>query len=144
VSRSIPIKPLTVRAIGLSLALLGTVANADVVAIVSSKSTVPALNKDQASDIFLGKASRFPDGTQAVPIDQQEGSGTRDAFYAKVAGKTAAQIKAYWAKIIFTGRGKPPREVADGAEMKRFVVENPGVIGYIEDKFVDSSVRVVL
>lgn len=129
----------------LALALsVGVPAAADVVAVVSSKSSVTALSKNQIVDIFLGKASRFPDGEQAVPIDQGEGSPARDEFYARFTGKSAAQIKAHWSKIIFTGRGQPPKEVANSAEVKKHVVEDPKAIGYIERSFVDDSVRVLL
>jgi ABC-type phosphate transport system substrate-binding protein len=119
-------------------------AAADVVAVVSSKSSVTVLSKNQVVDIFLGKASRFPDGEQAVPIDQVEGSAARDEFYAKFTGKSAAQIKAHWSKIIFTGRGQPPKEVSDSIEVKKQVVQNPKAIGYIERSLVDGSVRVLL
>jgi hypothetical protein len=70
-----------------------------------------ALGVPQGSlqDIFLGKTARFPDGSQAVPVDQSEGTIVRDEFYNKLVGKSAAQMKAYWSKIIFTGRGQPPR-----------------------------------
>jgi ABC-type phosphate transport system substrate-binding protein len=130
--------------LALALLLGSTVTWADVVAVVSAKSPITALSKSQVADIFLGKASYFPDGVQAVPIDQEEGSITRVEFYAKVVGKTAAQIKAYWSKIIFTGRGQPPPTVSSGAEVKKRLVENPAAIGYIDASMVDDSVRVVL
>ncbi|MEO8135313.1 MAG: phosphate ABC transporter substrate-binding protein [Betaproteobacteria bacterium] len=102
------------------------------------------LSKNQIVDIFLGKSARFPDGSQAIPIDLAEGSPVRDEFYGAFAGKSTAQIKAHWSKIIFTGRGQPPREVPNSAEMKKLIAENPGVIGYIEQSQVDRSVKVVL
>ena len=61
----------------------------------------------QGTDIFLGRATRFPNGLLAVPIDQVEGSAAREEFYTRFVGKSAAQMKAYWSKIIFTGRGQP-------------------------------------
>jgi ABC-type phosphate transport system substrate-binding protein len=115
-----------------------------IVAVVSAKSPVTALSRNQVVDIFLGKASRFPDGTEAVPIDQAEGAPARDEFYRDFADKSEAQLKAYWSKIIFTGRGQPPEAAANGREVKKFVAENPGAIGYIEQGMVDSSVKVVL
>ena len=130
--------------IALALGLGALSAAADVVAVVSSKSSVTALSKNQVADIFLGKTSRFPDGEPAVPIDQVEGSPARDEFYAKFTGKNAAQIKAHWSKIIFTGRGQPPKEVASSAEVKKEVVQNPRAIGYIERSLVDGSLRVLL
>jgi ABC-type phosphate transport system substrate-binding protein len=129
--------------ISLALSLASGAAMADVVAVVSAKSPITALSKSQLTDIFLGKANRFPDGTQAVPIDQAEGSAVRDEFYDKVAGKSAAQIKAYWSKIIFTGRGQPPPSVSSTIEMKKRINENSAAIGYIDRGMVDDSVRVV-
>ena len=115
----------------------------DVVAVVSAKSPVTSLTQSQVADIFLGKASRFPDGTQAIPIDQPEDTPVRDRFYTQVAGKSPAQVKAYWSKIIFTGRGQPPVQAANGAEVKKMIAQNPSAIGYIEPALVDDSVRVV-
>ncbi len=133
-----------VGAIGLALSLSGGATMADVVAVVSSRSPLTELSKNQVVDIFLGRASRFPDGEQALPIDQAEGSLARDEFYAKFAGKSAAQIKAHWAKIIFTGRGQPPEEVPNSVEVKKLVVKKPNAIGYIEKNMVDGSVKVLL
>ena len=129
--------------IGLALNLGSAVVNADVVAVVSAKSPVTTLSMSQVADIFFGRVSRFPNGLQAFPVDQAEGAAIRDEFYSKVVGKNAAQIKAYWSKIIFTGRGQPPPIVANNIEMKKRISENPAAIGYIDRALVDESVRVV-
>jgi ABC-type phosphate transport system substrate-binding protein len=139
-----PVTCTALLSIALTLGMGRASVRADVVAVVSAKSTVTTLTKAQMTDIFLGKVSRFPNGAQAVPIDQPEGSVARDEFYAKFAGKSAAQIKAFWAKIIFTGRGQPPKEVVDSIEMKKRISESPTAIGYIEEKMLDDSVKVVL
>lgn len=131
-------------AIGVALSLNAGGAVADMVAVVSTKNPVTALSKNQVMDIFLGKTSRFPDGSQAVPIDQVEGAAARDAFYASFASKSPAQLKAHWSKIIFTGRGQPPPEVANSVEVRKFIVDNPNAIGYIEQEMVGGSVRALL
>jgi ABC-type phosphate transport system substrate-binding protein len=115
---------------------------ADVVAVVSVRSPIDVLSASQVVDIFLGKAHHFPDGTPAVPIDQAENSTARDEFYLRV-GKSAAQIKAYWSKIIFTGRGQPPATAPNGIEIRKRIVGNPAAIGYIDRSLVDSTVKVV-
>jgi ABC-type phosphate transport system substrate-binding protein len=127
----------------IALSLAASTAMAEVVPIVSAKSPVMSLSRDQLTDIFLGKVSRFPNGLPAVPIDLAEGSAVRDEFYGRFFGKTSAQIRAFWAKVIFTGRGQPPREVPDGAAMKRLVVENINAIGYVERDMLDASVKVL-
>jgi len=129
---------------GLALSLkLAAAGNADVVAVVSSKCAVSTLSKDQITDIFLGKATRFPGGAPAVPIDQLEGSPARDEFYATFANKSPAQVKAHWTKIIFTGRGQPPKSVSNSVEVRKLIAANPQVISYIERSAVDDTVKVL-
>lgn len=130
--------------VGLVLSLGARMASAEVVAVVSARNTVTTLSKNEVMDIFLGKASRFPDGGLAVPIDQVEGSAARDEFYLVFAGKSPAQVKAHWSKITFTGRGRPPQEVATGAAVKERLARNPQAIGYLPRAMVDASVKVVL
>ena len=126
--------------------LLGTsypAVSEDVVAVVSARSPVTSLNAAQVADIFLGKTSRFPDGSPAMPIDLSEEAPERDRFYAQYTGKSPAQVKAHWSKIIFTGRGQPPRQAASGREAKKLIADNPSAIGYIDTSLVDSTVRVL-
>ena len=136
-------KTLSIGSLVLATSLTASAATAEVVAVVSARSSVTALSEREIADIFLGRQSRFPNGEPAVPIDQIEDAPVRDEFYAKYANKSAAQVKAHWSKIIFTGRGQPPQAVANGAEVKKRVAQNPNAIGYIDDSLVDDSVRVL-
>jgi ABC-type phosphate transport system substrate-binding protein len=133
----------TIFGLALSLAM-ARAGNADVVVVVSSKCAASTLSKDQVLDIFLGKTTRFPDGTLAVPIDQVEGSPARDEFYAKFANKSPAQVKAHWTKIIFTGRGQPPKSVPNSVEVRKLIAANPQAISYIERSAVDGNVKVLV
>jgi ABC-type phosphate transport system substrate-binding protein len=119
-------------------------AHADVVVIVSSKSSVKSLTAQQTTKIFLGKVVTFPNGLAALPIDQPEGSAVRDEFYAKVVHKNSSQLTAYWAKVIFTGDGRPPNLLADSLSVRKAIAHDPNAIGYIEKSDVNRSVRVVL
>ena len=125
----------------LSVSVGDAPAVADVIMVVSAKSAMTTLTRDEAGDIFLGKTSRFRSGEQAVPIDQVEGSSARGEFYATMAGKSAAQLKAYWSKMIFTGRGQPPKEVAGSDEVKKFVASHAAAIGYIDRSALDGTVK---
>ena len=129
---------------GLALSFAVGPATAEIVAVVASTSTVTTLSKAQVTDIFLGNMSRFPNGAQAVPIDQQEGSPARDEFYATYAGKSPAQMKSHWSKIIFTGRGQPPKAASNNIEVRKLIAADPKAIGYIERSALDSSVKIVI
>ena len=126
------------------LVLSACTAHADVVVVVSAKSSVQGLTADQVSQIFLGKVNAFPDGTVAVPLDQADNASERNAFYTKITGKDAMQLKSYRSKLIFTGKGQPPKELPGNSEVKKAVAGDPAAIGYIDKSAVDSSVRVVL
>ncbi|WP_395407615.1 phosphate ABC transporter substrate-binding protein [Pseudoduganella sp. UC29_106] len=131
--------------LGASLSMSACLAAAaELVVIVSARSPVMTLRAEQVADIFLSEVATFPDGREACAIDLRVGSPLRDEFYAKVAKRSPALMKAYWTKMIFTGRGQPPRELPNSVEVRRLVAENPGMIGYIERGALDSSVRTVL
>jgi ABC-type phosphate transport system substrate-binding protein len=117
---------------------------ADLVVIVSAHNPVTALRAEQVADIFLGEATRFPDGEEAQALDLAMNTPQRNEFYQKVAARTPALMKAYWTKRIFTGRGQPPRELSGSNAVRKAVADNPGAIGYIDRAAVDASVRVVL
>jgi hypothetical protein len=95
------------------------------------------LTKDQVADIFLGRS------LQLKPVDLLESSLEREDFYKKVTGRDVAQVRAVWARLIFTGRGKLPKELPDAAAVKKAVAADPNLVGYIQKSDVDSSVKVV-
>jgi len=132
-------------ALALVFALGCTLAQAgDLVVIVSARSSIEALRTDQVAAIFLGQSARFPDGALATALDQPIGSTERNQFYLRVTGKTPALLKAHWSKLVFTGRGQPPRELQDNAAVRRAVAEDAGLVGYIDREALDPSVRQVL
>lgn len=141
-----PILTATLLACLLGSTLSGFTYAADVVVIVSAKAPVAALQQSQVADIFLGQLAFSPGGDREImtAVDQSVGSTTRDAFYSKVAGKTPQLVKAHWAKMIFTGRGQPPREKPDNAAVRKLIAGNPHLIGYIDKAELDASVKVVL
>lgn len=131
------------RGLAMLLALAGNIAAAEVVTVVSPQNPVTTLSRGEVSNIFLGKTSRFPNGQPAVPIDQPEDSQPRIEFYRDVGNRQPAEIKAYWSRMIFTGRGQPPMVVEGDEQVKKALAERPGGIGYIDRAAVDGRVKVL-
>lgn len=130
------------RLISMAVLCAATHAAADVAVIVNPKAGVDSLSQEQIANLFLGKATSFPSGSAAAPVEQTDGA-TRNEFSSKVLKKDAAGVKAHWAKMQFTGKGTPPKEVGASADVKKFVAGNPTAIGYVDKGAVDSSVKVV-
>lgn len=108
------------------------------VAVIVNPKNASAPSAEAISNVFLGKSNEL------VGVDLPDGNAVRDAFYQKVTGKDAAQVKAYWAKLVFTGKAQPLKEFASDAEVKKFVAGNPTGIGYIDKAAVDGTVKVLL
>jgi ABC-type phosphate transport system substrate-binding protein len=124
-----------------AFALLGRLsfmpALADVVVIVNVRNSSNLTAADIAQ-IYLGRS------TNLKPIDTAEPSVTRNEFYAKVTGKTDAQVRSIWSKLDFTGRARPPREFASSEQVVKAVGADPKAIGYVDRASVDASVKIVL
>jgi len=116
---------------------------AETVLVANPKHAGTKLTTDQVSGGYLGKKITLADGSVLTPLNQSEGKPAREEFLTKVTGKSDAQIKAYWAKLAFTGKGDAPREVGGDADVKKQVAGNPGLVGYIDKGAVDGSVVIV-
>ena len=126
----------------LSILLFCLSAHAEVAVIVhpSNASSADAL---LIKRIFEGQLKSFSDGSSAIPISQTADLPAAEEFNSKVLKKTASQLKAYWAKIVFTGKGSPPNEVNNDAEVIKLVSTNPNLVGYVDASAVNSSVKVL-
>ena len=127
----------------LGSALFTNVASAEI-AIVVNPANGNAVDVAEIKRIFLGKQSSFADGSPAVALDQAEGSAPVAEFNEKVLNRSASQLKAYWSKLIFTGKGQPPEKVAGDADVLKMVAGSPDKIGYVDSASVDGSVKVIL
>lgn len=118
-------------------------AQADLVVIANPKAGVDQLSREQVINIFLGRFRQLPSGIAAAPIDWPAGSGEKAAFYRKLVNKEPAEINAYWARLVFSGRTPPPRETSGGAAMLELVGASQGAIGYVDRAQADGRVKVV-
>lgn len=113
------------------------------VAVVVHPSNASSFSDKDLKKIFLAKKKKFPAGGRAVVLRQKKGSAVKLQFVQGLLNKSESQLKAYWSRLIFTGKALPPKEINGDIEMKRLVGENPSVIGYIDAASIDDSVKVV-
>ena len=123
--------------LALILAFTGFTAAAQAQIVVVGNPSNAGLSGDQIVDIYTGKSQA------ATPLDQPEAAHIRADFYKKAAGKDLSQMKAIWARLTFTGKAQPPKEVADSGAVKKAVAADPKAIGYIEKSAVDGSIKVL-
>ena len=106
--------------------------------VVITHPSASAVSKEQVSDVFLGKSQAF------TPIDQPESSATYADFYKKATGRDVSQVKSTWSRIVFSGKGQPPKQLPDSAAVRKAVSADPKAIGYIDKSALDGSVKTAL
>lgn len=116
---------------------------AELVVVVSSENSTTELSRAELSGIFLGRRSRFPNGDSAVPLNQRANSDAYTLFYMQYLNMTRAQVRSHWSRLIFTGRGQPPRTVPNGSTMADAIADDARGIGYLDIELVDERLRVV-
>lgn len=119
------------------LTAISVPAYAELVVVTNPQNPATRLMPTQIPQFFLGGSVLF------TPLEQAENSAIRSEFYKKVLEKEPSQVRAIWSKIVFTGKGKPPKEFKSSAEVKKAISEDVNAIGYIEASAVDSTVKVI-
>jgi ABC-type phosphate transport system substrate-binding protein len=112
--------------------------------IVNPASGVTKLSRDEAKAIFMGRQKYLASGLVALPVEQVTPGGERESFYRLLVNLSVPQVRAYWARLYFSGMAQPPRQTDSVAETLSVVVANKGAIGFVDPRQADPRVRVVL
>ena len=128
--------PLFTRRLGHALLLLLAFsfwqgAQAQGVVLVSTRSGgIAELDRETAAQLYLGRRTSLPDGRSARLLDLPAGP-ERDLFYERLTAKNPSQIRAYWSRMVFTGRAHPPHEANDQEDALRRVLTDPSALAYL-------------
>jgi ABC-type phosphate transport system substrate-binding protein len=129
---------------GLVLATFVSVANAGLAIIAHPSNPTTGITSDEAARVYTGKIRTLSSGAQVMPVDQAQGSPARAKFYRSVVKMNDRESKSYWSRLLFTGKGQPPKEIEGDEAVRDYVSKNPDAIGYVDGKFLDQSVKVLL
>lgn len=118
------------------------ISHASLVVIVHPDNPISSLPNASIRKIFLRKVKSFPDGSSSKPAELELGE-TREEFNASILKKTESSLSSYWARMLFSGKSRPPKQFNNPEELKSYVASHPDAIGYIDSSFADSSVKIV-
>jgi ABC-type phosphate transport system substrate-binding protein len=127
----------------LLLALAAPAAAASFKVIVNEANPGASLSKDELRAIYLGKSTRFANGQKAEPADLVADAPARDAFSEAVLGKPVSAVQSNWQRLIFSGKGVPPPELANDRDVVAFVRRTAGGVGYVSDAAAVDGVKTV-
>jgi ABC-type phosphate transport system substrate-binding protein len=126
---------------GLSVA--NFVASSELVLIVHKDNPTSSLSRSQLIDLYMGRYVAFPNGEKAIPVDIEDDLQTREKFYGSLVGMPLARVNAYWSKVKFSGRARPPTQQKDEKAILNFVMQTENAIAYVHESNVTDDVKIV-
>jgi len=99
--------------------------------VVHRSSPIASITRAELSAIYMKRTRSWSDGREIVPVDQPAGAPVREHFSRAVHGKNVAYVTRYWQRLIFSGRGIPPRQMKNDAAVLALVRNSRDAIGYI-------------
>ena len=115
---------------------------AEVVVIVHPSNN-NSFTKDEVEALFMVKKSIYADGSKASAYYLSADDPVRHQFDEKALNKSSSQLRAYWSKLVFTGKGTPPPELGNSSEAVAKVAGDVNAIAYVDKAAVKDGVKVV-
>ncbi|MCP4571641.1 MAG: hypothetical protein GY838_04760 [bacterium] len=126
------------------LAVPGTPAQALAELVIIAHADVPVgeLEQSDLERIYLGKTSRWPDGTRIMPAMLKAGD-TQEEFVEDYLDRPLHRFATYWRQMVFTGKGVPPRSFVSETTLVDFVTATPGALGFVTSRTEAAGVKVL-
>ena len=122
----------------------GAVATAwagDVVLVTNRSVPVTTLSRQDVKNIFLSKKKNV--GGVTIKLTALKDDSLTEQFLKAYVGKTPSQFSSYYKKLVFTGKGKPPKSMGSEAEMIAYIARTSGAIGYVSTAAVTTQVKTI-
>lgn len=101
------------------------------------------LSVEELARVFLKQRRHWGRRDPIVPVNRDAGSDARGLFTEQVFAGETRRLDTYWNRQYYKGV-LPPLTLASDEAVRRFVALEPNAIGYIFERWLDASVRVVL
>ncbi|MBL8484188.1 MAG: hypothetical protein JNJ60_18470 [Rhodocyclaceae bacterium] len=113
----------------------------EVITIVAADAPQLALSRNALRTMFSMRLNKWPDGSNMTVYVLPDNDPTHVMFCKEVLDVFPHQLRQVWDRLVFSGTGQAPREVASEEEMLARMATTPGAIGYIRRKKLDERVR---
>lgn len=115
--------------------------HADIIFIANKSVPVNSLEQSQIKNIFLGKLAKWPDGSSVKFVTLR--GETHSKFLKRYIQRTESQYKTYWKKMLFTGKGLPPKQYETSDEVIHHIAGMEGAVGYIEKEAATDDIKIL-
>lgn len=102
----------------------------NVVVVASHASTLATLSREEVTRLYIGERLEG-DKSQLKALELDIPPWAREVFYARLLGRTPVQMRALWARLVFSGKGRPPRIVANVDDALRELESNASLVVFM-------------
>jgi ABC-type phosphate transport system substrate-binding protein len=120
-------------------ALTATAAFASPAVIANKNVAAEKLDAATTKAVFLGKKVSWDTGGRVVLAVLKAGP-VADEFLTKATEMNASAFSNHWRRLAMTGGGTAPKFFEKEEELRKFVAETPGAIGFVDSANADASV----
>ena len=122
----------------------GTGADQALAIIVNQSNPVENFSYEELRKIFLGERSHWPNGRRITLVMLDASRPERKVVLRDIYGMSEKDFNNHFIQGVFTGAVfLSPKTLASAADVRNFVFNVPGAIGYVRASDVDSSVKVL-
>jgi ABC-type phosphate transport system substrate-binding protein len=124
------------------LALSSTAAFASPAIIGNKNIAGEKIDSAALKSVFLGKKTAW-DSAGRVVLAVLKSGPVADDFLKTSVDMTASSFNNYWRRLAMTGGGTAPRSFDKEEDLRKYVADTPGAIGFVDSASVDGSVSVI-
>ena len=110
--------------------------------IVNQSNPVDNCSFEELRKIFLGEKSHWPNGRRITLVMSDPSLPERKAVLRDIYGMSEKDLNNHFIQGVFTGNVlAAPKTLSGASEVRKFVFNVPGAIGYLRGSEVDTSVK---
>jgi len=128
---------------GCLLALTAAIHGFAAPVLIGNKNVVgEKIDSATLKSVFLGKKVAW-DSAGRVSLAVLKSGPVADCFLQGAVEMNASSFNNHWRRLAMTGGGTAPKAFEKEEELRKYVAETPGAIGFVEAGSADASVVVL-
>jgi len=134
----------TLRRLGVLAVLFASLSMAGAAPVIIVNKSIEKEKVDAATlkSVLLGKKVAWDSGGRAILAVLKSGP-VADEFLKGAVDMSGSSFNNYWSRLAMTGGGTAPHSFEKEEDLRKYVADTPGAIGFVDSANVDASVAVL-
>lgn len=113
------------------------------VVVTNVNNPIGAVQKKELINLYMGKYAAYSNGMPATPVDIELDDERKKIFYKSLVGLPLARVNAYWSRLKFSGRARPPSKEQTIEDLRMRLEKDDTAIAYLYESEMTNEMKVV-